>query len=122
MIFYRGCLLFPPQTLHPQEESKQAQFLALAIVYFISVLMVARYRDVLDSESTTSSSRRSSFRQTPLVERNQQPKPKEEVPENQGTQTDFPSASASEATEAEEGKENGQEEGKLVVHKQMEGK
>ncbi|PIK48840.1 putative neurobeachin-like, partial [Apostichopus japonicus] len=76
------------------EESKQAQFLALAIVYFISVLMVARYRDVLDSESTTSSSRRSSFRQTPLVERNQQPKPKEEVPENQGTQTDFPSASA----------------------------
>ncbi|XP_071847278.1 neurobeachin-like isoform X4 [Apostichopus japonicus] len=95
----------------PMEESKQAQFLALAIVYFISVLMVARYRDVLDSESTTSSSRRSSFRQTPLVERNQQPKPKEEVPENQGTQTDFPSASASEATEAEEGKENGQEEG-----------
>ncbi|KAJ8028510.1 Neurobeachin [Holothuria leucospilota] len=84
------------------EESKQAQFLALAIVYFISVLMVARYRDVLDSESTTSSSRRSSFRQTPLVERNQQPKQKqEEEPENQGTQTDFPSASTSEVTEEE---------------------
>jgi hypothetical protein len=26
------------------EETKQAQFLALAIVYFISVLMVSKYR------------------------------------------------------------------------------
>jgi hypothetical protein len=28
------------------EETKQAQFLALAIVYFISVLMVSKYRSV----------------------------------------------------------------------------
>ncbi len=46
-----------------QEESKQAQFLALAIVYFISVLMVARYRDILDSESSSSTpSRENSVR------------------------------------------------------------
>lgn len=31
-----------------QEETKQAQFLALAIVYFISVLMVSKYRDILE--------------------------------------------------------------------------
>ena len=30
------------------DESKQAQFLALSIVYFISVLMVSKYRDVLE--------------------------------------------------------------------------
>nr|XP_006812132.1 PREDICTED: neurobeachin-like [Saccoglossus kowalevskii] len=33
------------------EESKQAQFLALAVVYFVSVLMVGRYRDILETES-----------------------------------------------------------------------
>ncbi|XP_033105967.1 neurobeachin-like isoform X2 [Anneissia japonica] len=33
------------------EESKQAQFLSLSIVYFISVLMVARYRDIIERES-----------------------------------------------------------------------
>lgn len=32
----------------PQEDSKQAQFLALAVVYFISVLMVSKYRDILE--------------------------------------------------------------------------
>lgn len=31
-----------------QEETKQAQFLSLAIVYFISVLMVSKYRDILE--------------------------------------------------------------------------
>ena len=31
-----------------QEETKQAQFLALAIVYFVSVLMVSKYRDILE--------------------------------------------------------------------------
>lgn len=31
-----------------QEDSKQAQFLALAVVYFISVLMVSKYRDILE--------------------------------------------------------------------------
>uniref|UniRef100_A0A8C2XQC8 Neurobeachin n=1 Tax=Cyclopterus lumpus TaxID=8103 RepID=A0A8C2XQC8_CYCLU len=30
------------------EDSKQAQFLALAVVYFISVLMVSKYRDILE--------------------------------------------------------------------------
>uniref|UniRef100_A0A8D8UFC3 Neurobeachin n=1 Tax=Cacopsylla melanoneura TaxID=428564 RepID=A0A8D8UFC3_9HEMI len=30
------------------EESKQAQFLSLAVVYFISVLMVSKYRDILE--------------------------------------------------------------------------
>lgn len=30
------------------EETKQAQFLALAIVYFVSVLMVSKYRDILE--------------------------------------------------------------------------
>ena len=31
-----------------QEETKQAQFLSLAIVYFVSVLMVSKYRDILE--------------------------------------------------------------------------
>lgn len=34
-----------------QEETKQAQFLSLAIVYFISVLMVSKYRDILEPPS-----------------------------------------------------------------------
>lgn len=34
--------------LAKQEETKQAQFLSLAIVYFISVLMVSKYRDILE--------------------------------------------------------------------------
>lgn len=33
-----------------QEDTKQAQFLALAVLYFISVLMVSRYRDILEPE------------------------------------------------------------------------
>ncbi|CAG0917437.1 unnamed protein product [Notodromas monacha] len=37
------------------EETKQAQFLALAIVYFLSVLMVSKYRDILEPPSTTAS-------------------------------------------------------------------
>ena len=47
-----------------QEETKQAQFLSLAVVYFISVLMVSKYRDILEppgpatgrSSSTSSAS------------------------------------------------------------------
>ncbi|XP_065158028.1 neurobeachin isoform X5 [Atheta coriaria] len=35
-----------------QEETKQAQFLSLAIVYFISVLMVSKYRDILEPPVT----------------------------------------------------------------------
>ncbi|XP_066592633.1 neurobeachin isoform X4 [Prorops nasuta] len=34
------------------EETKQAQFLSLAIVYFISVLMVSKYRDILEPPIT----------------------------------------------------------------------
>lgn len=40
LIIYRYIIL--------QEETKQAQFLSLAIVYFISVLMVSKYRDILE--------------------------------------------------------------------------
>uniref|UniRef100_A0A8C1LXI6 Neurobeachin n=1 Tax=Cyprinus carpio TaxID=7962 RepID=A0A8C1LXI6_CYPCA len=32
------------------DDSKQAQFLALAVVYFISVLMVSKYRDILEPQ------------------------------------------------------------------------
>ncbi|XP_055330476.1 neurobeachin-like [Paramacrobiotus metropolitanus] len=32
------------------EDTKQAQFLALAVLYFVSVLMVSRYRDILEPE------------------------------------------------------------------------
>ncbi|WAQ98221.1 NBEA-like protein [Mya arenaria] len=46
------------------EETKQAQFLALAIVYFTSVLMVSKYRDILEppspAQTPSQSSRRSS--------------------------------------------------------------
>uniref|UniRef100_A0A8C7PDF7 LPS responsive beige-like anchor protein n=1 Tax=Oncorhynchus mykiss TaxID=8022 RepID=A0A8C7PDF7_ONCMY len=34
-----------------KEDSKQAQFLALAVVYFISVLMVSKYRDILEPQN-----------------------------------------------------------------------
>ncbi|CAN8032406.1 unnamed protein product, partial [Ixodes persulcatus] len=43
-----------------QDETKQAQFLALAVVYFISVLMVSKYRDILEPPSSSSSSSSSS--------------------------------------------------------------
>ena len=38
------CCLFP-----------QAQFLSLAVVYFISVLMVSKYRDILEPPGPPSS-------------------------------------------------------------------
>ena len=53
-----------------QEETKQAQFLALAIVYFVSVLMVSKYRDILEPGTATSGSNtpaRSSNTSTPSV-------------------------------------------------------
>ena len=37
------------------EETKQAQFLSLAIVYFVSVLMVSKYRDILEPPVNTRS-------------------------------------------------------------------
>lgn len=36
------------------EEARQAQFLALAVVYFLSVLMVSRYRDILEPPQSPS--------------------------------------------------------------------
>lgn len=40
------------------EDSKQAQFLALAVVYFISVLMVSKYRDILEPQNERHSQSR----------------------------------------------------------------
>uniref|UniRef100_A0A673XEW8 LPS responsive beige-like anchor protein n=1 Tax=Salmo trutta TaxID=8032 RepID=A0A673XEW8_SALTR len=41
------------------EDSKQAQFLALAVVYFISVLMVSKYRDILEPQNDKKPPQRS---------------------------------------------------------------
>ncbi|XP_015200106.2 lipopolysaccharide-responsive and beige-like anchor protein isoform X1 [Lepisosteus oculatus] len=41
------------------EDSKQAQFLALAVVYFISVLMVSKYRDILEPQNERKHPQRS---------------------------------------------------------------
>ncbi|KAI9525529.1 hypothetical protein NQZ68_006078 [Dissostichus eleginoides] len=41
------------------EDSKQAQFLALAVVYFISVLMVSKYRDILEPQNERKRPQRS---------------------------------------------------------------
>ena len=54
------------------EETKQAQFLALAIVYFVSVLMVSRYRDILEpkhdqhADASRPGSRTGSILSTPI--------------------------------------------------------
>ncbi|XP_028967428.1 neurobeachin [Galendromus occidentalis] len=37
--------------IYRDDETKQAQFLALAVVYFISVLMVSKYRDIIEPAS-----------------------------------------------------------------------
>ncbi|XP_006879701.1 PREDICTED: neurobeachin [Elephantulus edwardii] len=42
------------------DDSKQAQFLALAVVYFISVLMVSKYRDILEPQRETARAAQSS--------------------------------------------------------------
>ncbi|KAG5684962.1 hypothetical protein PVAND_014167 [Polypedilum vanderplanki] len=47
------------------EETKQAQFLSLAIVYFISVLMVSKYRDILEPPTEIQIQQRSS----PIMQR-----------------------------------------------------
>ncbi|XP_064555038.1 neurobeachin isoform X10 [Drosophila montana] len=46
------------------EETKQAQFLSLAIVYFISVLMVSKYRDILEPPAEPQLQR-----QSPVMQR-----------------------------------------------------
>uniref|UniRef100_A0A182N1I2 Neurobeachin n=1 Tax=Anopheles dirus TaxID=7168 RepID=A0A182N1I2_9DIPT len=58
------------------EETKQAQFLSLAIVYFISVLMVSKYRDILEPPVELQIHRNSSpviHRATPTQESSQRP-------------------------------------------------
>ncbi|XP_062538084.1 neurobeachin isoform X3 [Armigeres subalbatus] len=59
-----------------QEETKQAQFLSLAIVYFISVLMVSKYRDILEPPPELQIHRNSSpvmQRQTPTQDSSNRP-------------------------------------------------
>ncbi|UJR15136.1 hypothetical protein I4U23_002101 [Adineta vaga] len=51
------------------DDSKQTQFLALAIVYYASVLMVSRYRDIIESKQS-SLSRTTSFISTASSLRN----------------------------------------------------
>ncbi len=57
-----------------QEETKQAQFLSLAIVYFVSVLMVSKYRDILEPPKQGASApgtprQHSSTASTPVTRR-----------------------------------------------------
>uniref|UniRef100_A0A673MHF3 Neurobeachin-like n=1 Tax=Sinocyclocheilus rhinocerous TaxID=307959 RepID=A0A673MHF3_9TELE len=47
------------------DDSKQAQFLALAVVYFISVLMVSKYRDILEPQREIGRSSSLSGRKNP---------------------------------------------------------
>mgnify|MGYP001407960415 CR=1 FL=1 len=50
-----------------QEETKQAQFLSLAVVYFISVLMVSKYRDILEPPGPSRSASFSSQQSGKLI-------------------------------------------------------
>uniref|UniRef100_A0A8C1N1H3 Neurobeachin n=1 Tax=Cyprinus carpio TaxID=7962 RepID=A0A8C1N1H3_CYPCA len=50
------------------EDSKQAQFLALAVVYFISVLMVSKYRDILEPHNDKRHAQRSQSEWTDSVQ------------------------------------------------------
>ncbi|KAK7882246.1 hypothetical protein WMY93_028420 [Mugilogobius chulae] len=45
-----------PKSNCSKDDSKQSQFLALAVVYFISVLMVSKYRDILEPRQETDRS------------------------------------------------------------------
>ncbi|CAF3278946.1 unnamed protein product [Rotaria socialis] len=47
------------------DDTKQSQFLALAIVYFASVLMVSRYRDIIETNQTNLSRQTSIISATP---------------------------------------------------------
>ncbi|CAF3907510.1 unnamed protein product [Rotaria magnacalcarata] len=47
------------------DDTKQSQFLALAIVYFASVLMVSRYRDIIETNQTNLSRQTSTISATP---------------------------------------------------------
>uniref|UniRef100_A0A671UCR5 Neurobeachin n=1 Tax=Sparus aurata TaxID=8175 RepID=A0A671UCR5_SPAAU len=49
------------------EDSKQAQFLALAVVYFISVLMVSKYRDILEPHNDRKHPQRSQSKNRTVI-------------------------------------------------------
>ncbi|CAF4584365.1 unnamed protein product, partial [Rotaria sp. Silwood2] len=49
------------------DDTKQSQFLALAIVYFASVLMVSRYRDIIETNQTNFSRQGSIISATPSI-------------------------------------------------------
>uniref|UniRef100_A0A8B9QC00 Neurobeachin n=1 Tax=Apteryx owenii TaxID=8824 RepID=A0A8B9QC00_APTOW len=62
------------------DDSKQAQFLALAVVYFISVLMVSKYRDILEPQRETArsgSQETASFSE--LIKEKETPTPVEDI-------------------------------------------
>uniref|UniRef100_A0A672ZPI7 Neurobeachin n=1 Tax=Sphaeramia orbicularis TaxID=375764 RepID=A0A672ZPI7_9TELE len=62
------------------EDSKQAQFLALAVVYFISVLMVSKYRDILEPRNDKKHPQRSqSARSTGILLETTTKKPSAEL-------------------------------------------
>ncbi|KAA8594657.1 hypothetical protein FQN60_011792, partial [Etheostoma spectabile] len=56
------------------EDSKQAQFLALAVVYFISVLMVSKYRDILEPHTDKKHPQRSQSARSTGIEQLQRQK------------------------------------------------
>ncbi len=41
------------------EDSRQSQYVALVVIYYVAVLMVARYRDILENETDDLSTKRS---------------------------------------------------------------
>ena len=41
------------------EDSRQSQYVALVVIYFVAVLMVARYRDILEHEDVEEPAARS---------------------------------------------------------------
>lgn len=43
------------------EDSRQSQYVALVVIYFVAVLMVARYRDVLEHDLPSGQDMRSMF-------------------------------------------------------------
>uniref|UniRef100_A0A1I7XJX4 DUF4704 domain-containing protein n=1 Tax=Heterorhabditis bacteriophora TaxID=37862 RepID=A0A1I7XJX4_HETBA len=51
-IVYRDMVFI--MIIYEQEENRQAQFLALAVIYLLSVLMVSRYRDILEPPACPS--------------------------------------------------------------------
>ncbi|XP_026642953.1 lipopolysaccharide-responsive and beige-like anchor protein isoform X2 [Microtus ochrogaster] len=76
------------------EDSKQAQFLALAVVYFISVLMVSKYRDILEPQDEKHSQ---SLKETSSENGNASP------PDAENTPAEFSHLPLSSVEESEEG-------------------